>query len=218
MTAAGTATVRVPALTWPPPRWVLVAAVSVVCVGAAAAGTWWWLAVEAARAEAAYVAALGRAQDALDGPPEARAAAARELEALLARHPSARLAAQAAWELGQLRYAERDWRGARAAWQVALARAQAPTLATLARLGIAATWEAEQDWPRAVESYAGAVAALRPGEFQYDEALLGLARVQERAGRTAEAIETYRRLLREVPQSPRAPETRSRLAALGVAP
>jgi hypothetical protein len=44
------------------------------------------------------------------------------------------------------------------------------------------------------------------------------ARVQEVRGEKAAAVETYRRLLREMPQSLRADDVRSRLGSLGAAP
>ena len=47
--------------------------------------------------------------------------------------------------------------------------------------------------------------------------LLATARVQEELKQTTSAIETYRRLLKDVPDLPRADEVRSRLALLGAA-
>jgi len=44
---------------------------------------------------------------------------------------------------------------------------------------------------------------------------MDLGRSEELAGRKAEAIETYRRLLKEIPQARRASEIRARLTALG---
>jgi hypothetical protein len=44
------------------------------------------------------------------------------------------------------------------------------------------------------------------------------ARVQEQSGDKTAAVETYRRLLREVPQSLRADDVRNRLGILGATP
>src|SRR3972149_6562937 len=63
------------------------------------------------------------------GGPGARAAAIRELESVLARYPSGAGATQAAYTLGNLRYAAGAYAGAHGAWEIALARAAgAPTL------------------------------------------------------------------------------------------
>jgi hypothetical protein len=45
--------------------------------------------------------------------------------------------------------------------------------------------------------------------------LIDLARAQELAGRTPDAIATYQRVLKEVPAARRADEIRARLATLG---
>ncbi|MGH7325517.1 MAG: tetratricopeptide repeat protein, partial [Candidatus Rokuibacteriota bacterium] len=150
--------------------------------------------------------------------PEARAAVARDLEAALAQHPSASNAAQAALELGNLRYEERDYVRARSAWEVAVARAASPTVRTLARAGVGDTWEAEGHPGKAAEAYQAALALLRPADFYYEELLLALGRAQELSGNRDAAVETYRRLVRERPRSPRTDDVRARLAALGAAP
>jgi tetratricopeptide (TPR) repeat protein len=149
---------------------------------------------------------------------EARAAVARDLEAVLARYPSAALAGQAAWELGNLRYAERDWERARRAWEITLARSPSSTLRTLARAGIGYAWEAEGNLAKAREAYQAALAGLKPGDFDYEELLMALARVQEQDGDKAAAVETYRRLVRELPQGLRVDDARGRLASLGATP
>ena len=79
-----------------------VGAFAVLVVGAAA---WFWYAAEQSRVMAAYAAVLVRvaAAHGAEATPEARAAAARDLEAILTRHPSATAAPQAAYELAGLR-------------------------------------------------------------------------------------------------------------------
>jgi len=201
-----------------PPARILVAAGAVAAVVAAAAGgAWWWSAAAAQRAMSAYAAALAQAQQA-QASAAARAAAVAGLEAALARYPSAAVADQAAFELGNLRYRDRDWPRARAAYEIALARSGSPTLRTLARLGLGYTWEAEKNYPKALEAYRAALTGLKPGDFEYEELLLDVARVQELAGKTGEAIATYRRILRELPRGRRVDDVRSRLASLGATP
>jgi tetratricopeptide (TPR) repeat protein len=150
--------------------------------------------------------------------PEARAAISRDLESALAQYPSASVAPDAAYELGNLRYAERDWARARSAWEVVSTHAPSPTLRTLARTGIGYAWEAEGDLAKAGEAFSRALSGLRPGDFSFEELLMAQARVQEVRGEKAAAVETYRRLLREMPQSLRADDVRSRLGSLGAAP
>ena len=196
----------------------------VVVVGAAMAAAlagfalWWWLDAREREAVTAYLAAMKNVPADGTPAPEVRAAAARELEATLARYPSSSLAPLAASELGNLRYAERDWARARAAWEVAAARTPSSTLRTLARAAIAYSWEAERNYERAAAAFQFALEGLGPGDFPYADLLLDLARVQELAGQKDAAIETYRRLLKDVPQSPRAEEVKVRLARLGAGP
>jgi len=208
-------------ITWSRPSWrvVAVAGGAFAVVAAIAIGLWLWSDAEQRRATTAHARALARAAQARtqDGA-EARAAAARDLEAALATFPTSPLAAQTALEIGNARYAERDWARARGAWEIAAARARSTTTRTLARAGIGYTWEAERNWPKATEAFQAGLADLKPGDFNYEELLIDLARVQELGGQKPAAIETYRRLLKEVPASLRADDVRTRLASLGVAP
>jgi tetratricopeptide (TPR) repeat protein len=208
---------RLPSVSW---RLVAAVAGGVLLVLAIAAGLWFWSDVQQRRAEAVYADALGRLGTTRGGEltPEARAAATRDLEAALARYPSAPMAAQAALELGNVRYTERDWARARGAWDIAVARGRSGTLRTLARVGIGYAWEAERNYARAAETFQAALGELKPSDFYYEELLIDLARVQELGGQKQAAIETYRRVLRDVPTSVRADDVRTRLASLGVAP
>lgn len=207
-------------MTRPSARVALGAAVGILVLAALGLGAWLWAGARDRRAVAAYAEPLAR----LAAPrsqalgPEARAAIARDLEAALAQHPSASIAAQAAFELGNLRHAARDFAGARSAWEVAAAQAASPTLRTLARAGVGDAWEAEGNPGKAAQAYQAALAPLRPADFHYEALLLALGRVQEQSGQQAAAVETYRRLLREQPHSPRADDVRGRLAAMGVTP
>jgi tetratricopeptide (TPR) repeat protein len=168
----------------------------------------------------AYSAALTRVAtaSAKTAPPEVRATAVRELETVLASYPSGGMAAQAALELAGLRYADRQYAQARSAYEIAAARAGSGTLRALARAGIAGTWEAERNFGNAAEAYRAVLADLKPKEFLYEDTMVDLARVLELGGKKDDAIATYRRLLKDVPQSKRAEDVRARLASLGAAP
>jgi tetratricopeptide (TPR) repeat protein len=209
-------------MTWPAwLSWRLLAAagVGLALLAVAAAGGWLWSEARERRAAAAYAGPLARLSTARGSPltPATRAAIARDLEAALAQQPAAGPAAQAAFEVGNLRAAERDWPRARSAWEVAVARGTG-TVRILALAGIGYAWEAEQNLPKARDAYQAAIVPLKPGDFHYEELLLAIARVQELSGDKAAAVETYRRFLREIPGSPRAEDVRIRLAGLGVGP
>lgn len=207
-------------MTWPSPRSLVVAGVAVLLVAGLGVGAWLWAEARERRAVSVYVEPLARLAAARSTTlsPEVRAAISRDLESALAQYPSASVAPDAAYELGNLRYADRDWARARSAWEVVSAHAQSPTLRTLARAGIGYAWEAEGNLPKAREAYGRAQGGLRPGDFYFEELLMAQARVQEQSGEKAAAVETYRRLLRDVPQSLRADDIRSRLGGLGATP
>ncbi|HBH03804.1 MAG: hypothetical protein A2W08_05335 [Candidatus Rokubacteria bacterium RBG_16_73_20] len=205
-------------MTRPSPRALLVGAGAVLALGLLAMGGWFWRDAAQRQAQAAYAAAMTGAQPGrgAQATPEARAAAIQGLEAVLGRYPSAPGAAEAAYELGNLRYAAGAWAGARGAWEIALVKATAsPTLRRLAQASIGYAWEAERKYGSAAEAYRAALAALGPQDFLYEQLLLNLARVQEVVGQKAEAVQTYRRVLAEVSQTRRGPEIRARLLALG---
>jgi len=198
---------------------LLLAGALLLVVAGGAAGTMWYIRGERAAASA-YAEALTQVQMSRTNAaaPESAGAAARQLEATLQQYPSARLASDAAYELGNLRYAERQYPAARSAYEVALAKGATPTIRTLSRMGLAYTWEAEKDFARAADAFQAALTSAGPDDFLSEELGLGLARAQELAGRREQAIETYRRLLKASPRAIRAEEVRARLASLGSAP
>jgi len=210
-------TISIPSVSW---RQAAAAAAALLLLAGVVVGVWLWSDAQQRAVAAAYADALARLGGARGREPtaEERAAAVRDLEAALQRHPSGPLAAQAALELGNVRYAAREWSRARGAWEIAAAQGHSPTLRTLARMGIGYAWEAERNYPKAVEAFRAAAADLKPTDFHYEELLVGLARAQELAGDRQGAIETYRRVLREVPNSARADDIRTRLASLGARP
>jgi TolA-binding protein len=204
-------------LTLPSPRTLIAAGIGVVVLAAVAFGGWYWYETQQRRIAAAYAEVMTRAYaaQAPQAPSDARARAANELEHIIGQYPSGSSAAEAAYELGNLRYAAQQYAPARAAYEMAIARGASPTVRTLARASIGYTWEAERDFAKAVETYAAVAKDLGPKEFLYEQALLDLARAQELAGRTPDAVATYQRLLKELPTARRADDARGRLAALG---
>jgi tetratricopeptide (TPR) repeat protein len=198
----------------PSRRAVTLAAAAVLVVALLASGGWLWYSAGQNRAMAAHAEALMQAGAAAS--PEARLAAIRSLEATLGQYPAAAAAAQAAYQLGSLRYDAGDYPGARAAYEIAVAKAPPPTIRALASIGIGQAWEAERNFPKAIEAYRAALTPMGPRDFLFEELVVSLARAEELAGRRDDAIASYRRLLKEVPDSRRNDEIRSRLARLGV--
>ena len=201
----------------PSRRTLLVVAVAVVAVALAGAGAWAWWAAAAREADAAYAALAVRirAAEAPDAAADVRARAIREVEAALARHPSASGAALAAYQLGNLRAAACEPAAARGAYEIARAKAGSRTLRALAQASIAYTWEAEKKYDRAASALQQALGGAGPKDFLYEQLLTSLGRIQELSGQKAEAIRTYQRVLAEVPQTRRTEEIRARLLALG---
>jgi len=182
-------------------------------------GGWVWYNSYQTRGLGTYAEALTLAQAGLspEAPAEARTQAIRELEAALAEYPANVAAVQAAYELGNLRYLNREYAAARGAFEVALAKGAAGTLRELCRAGIAYTWESERNFSRAVEAFQAALEGLSPQHFLYEDLVLGLARNEELAGQKQAAVAVYQRLLRDLPKTRRADMVRTRLAELGAA-
>lgn len=210
-------------MTWPPElpstRTLLFAGLVVVVVALAAVGGWLWWDASQRRVLAAHAEVMIRVQPALapEATAEAKAAATRELEQLLARYPSARTVPEAAYELGNVRFAAGQYAAARSAYEVAVQRGGPGLVHALARAGLAHTWEAERDFARAADAYAALAKELQPRSFLYEDALMDQARALELAGKKDEAIATYQRMLKEIPTAKRAEDVRIRLASLGTA-
>ena len=202
---------------WPAPRTLVIAGLGLVVVAAIVLGGWYWYDTQQRRIGAAYAEVMTRAYaaQAPQTPSDTRASIARDLEQLIAQHPSGASAAEAAFELGNLRYGAQQYPSARAAYETAVARGGSPTVRTLARASIGYTWEAERNFPKAIETHQQLAKDLGPKDFLYEQTLLDLGRVQELGGRAADAVLTYQRLLKELPAARRADDVRARLVALG---
>jgi tetratricopeptide (TPR) repeat protein len=200
------------------PRLVAAVGLGVLALVLVVGGAWFWLSTQSERAQALHAEGLAQAYAARGGqaPPAARTAAMAALEAAMAQAPGAPLAAQSAYELGNLRFDLGQPAQARAAYEIARAKAESATIRTLARAGIAATWESERNFGSAITAYTEALAGEKPGQFYYEDLLIGLGRSQELSGKRDDAIKTYQRLLKDVPKLRRESEIRGRLASLGV--
>ena len=197
-------------------RWALPVAAGVVLVVAIAVGATMWHRSQESRGEVALAAATVLVQQAMapEAPPDARDKAIAALDAVLRDHPRFSGASQAAYHLGNLRYAAGAYGLARGAYDLALAKGGPASLRALSALGIGYTWEAEKDYTKAATAYEAALNVMPSKTFLYEDALLALARVQELGGKPAEAAETYQRVLNEVPDTRRADDLKTRLATL----
>ena len=204
-------------VTWPAPRTLVAVGIAVVLLAAASFGGWYWYDMQQRRIGAAYAEVMTRAYAAQtpQATTDTRAQVAHDLEELIARHPSGPSAAEAAYELGNLRYVAQQYAAARSAYELAIARGASPTVRTLARVSVGYTWEAERNFPKAVDAYQTVARDLGAKDFLFEQTLLDLARAQELAGRPADAITTYQRLLKDLPAARRADDVRARLVALG---
>ena len=189
---------------------------ALLIVVAIAVGAWAWSSRRESQGQAALAEAEVVVQQALapQATPDARARAIQALEGVLQAHPRFSGAAQAAYQLGNLQYAAGQYAAARAAYATALAKGAPPSMALLSSISIGYTWEAEKNYGNAASAYEAALRSIGPKDFVYEDTLMALARVQELAGKPAAALETYQRILRDVPESRRADDLKTRVADL----
>ena len=188
----------------------------VVVVALIVVGAWAWYRSQESRGEAALASATALVQQAAtpQAAPEARVAAIAAVEAVLRDHPRFSGAAQAAYQLGNLRYASGAYAQARGAYEVALAKGGPASLRALSAVGVGYTWEAEKNYANAAAAYEAALKAMAAKAFLYEDTLMALARVQELGGKPGAAVETYQRLLKEIPDTRRADDLKTHLANL----
>jgi tetratricopeptide (TPR) repeat protein len=188
----------------------------VVVTALLAAGAWAWYRSQESRGLTVLAEATALAQQAEDpqAPPELRSRAIKAMEAVLTEYPRLSVSAQAAYHLGNLKYAEGQYGSARGAYQLALAKGASGSVAALAGMSIGYTWEAEKNYANAIAAYDAVVKRTGPKDFVYEDALTAEGRAQELAGKPAEALELYQRALRDVPQARRADYLRNRITNL----
>jgi TolA-binding protein len=200
-------------------RWVLLGLGAVVVVGLTWAGWAAWKTRYEAQGGFAFAQARALALQAQTpgAPADSREQADKALQAVITDYPRLSSVAQAAYLLGSVRFNAGQYAQARASYETARAKASSKTLAALAGLDIGYCWEAEKKYGAAETAYQSVIKGAKPQEFLYEEAMVGIARAQEMGGKRAAAVETYQRLLKEVPDSRRAEELRSRVASLQTA-
>jgi tetratricopeptide (TPR) repeat protein len=197
-------------------RWAGLALLALALVGFGWGAWMLW----STRAESHGAVALAQARLLLaqaqvpNAAPGAEGRAQKALEEVVAEYPRLSSGAQAAYQLGNLRFAAGHYPQARAAFQIAKARARSASLVSLASLGIGFTFEAEKNYEAAEKSYAETIKGAGPKDFLYEEAMSDMARVQELGGKRAAAVETYQKILKELPDGRRAEEMRARVAML----
>jgi TolA-binding protein len=143
-----------------------------------------------------------------------RERAEKALQGVIADYPRLSSVAQAAYLLGSLRFGAAQYPQARSSFELARGKAGSGSLAALAGLDIGYCWEAEKNYEAAEKAYLSAISGAKPKDFLYEEAMVDTARVQEFGGKKAAAVETYQRLLKDLPDTRRAEEIRSRVASL----
>ena len=196
-------------------RLALQVGAGVVAVALIVVGAWAWYRSQESRGEAALASATLLVQQATpQAGPDARNKAIAALEAVLHDHGRFSGAAQAAYQLGNLRYASGAYAQARGAYEVALAKGGSASLRALSAVGIGYTWEAEKNYANAAAAYDAALKTMAPKAFLYEDTLMALARVQELGGKPGAAVETYQRLLKEIPETRRADDLKTHLANL----
>ena len=200
----------------PPILWTVCAVVALAVLGVVWGGWALWktryeaqgsIALTQARALAAQSQAPGASV-------ETRQRAEKALQDTITEYPRLSSVGQAAYLLGSLRFANGQYASARSAFELARDKAGSPTLAALAALDVGYCWEAEKNYGAAEKAYQAAISGSGPKSFLYEEAMLDIARAQDLGGKRAAAIETYQRLLKDLPESRRAEEFRSRMASL----
>ena len=196
-------------------RLALQVGAGVVAVALIVVGAWAWYRSQESRGEAALASATLLVQEATpQAGPDARAKAIAALEGVLRDHGRFSGAAQAAYQLGNLRYASGAYPQARGAYEVALAKGGPASLRALSAVSIGYTWEAEKNYGTAAAAYEAALKTMAPKAFLYEDTLMALARVQELGGKSGAAVETYQRLLKELPDTRRADDLKTHLANL----
>ena len=200
-------------------RWArigLQAGAVLIALALVAAGGWAWYRAQESRGLEALAAASALLQpsDGQRGTPEARERAIKAFEGILAEYPRLSAAPQAAYQLGNLKYAAGQYAQARGAYEVALTKGASGSARALAAMGIGYAWEAEKSYANAAAAYGATVKRLGPKDFLYEEALMAEARAQELAGKPTVALDLYQRILREIPDSPHADNLRGRVASL----
>jgi tetratricopeptide (TPR) repeat protein len=197
-------------------KWAVAGGLAVLVIGLIWGG--WALWKTRYEAQGSIALTQARALAAQSQAPGASPETRQRAEDVIAEYPRLSSVGQAAYLLGSLRFANAQYASARAAFEIARDKAGSPTLAALAALDVGYSWEADKNYPEAEKAYQSAISSAGPKSFLYEEAMLDIARVQDLGGKREAAVETYQRLLKDLPDSRRAEEFRSRMASLQTTP
>lgn len=206
----------------------VVIAVLVVLVGLA--GFTMWRGQAAARADALLAEAMALAEAPLTPPTgtpgettvwfaneTARAEAVLErLTAVTAAYPSTASGIAARYQSGSRLLQLGRPAEARAAFEDVVARAGTSLYGRMARLGLAEAHVLEGQFDAAIQIFRD-LAAQQDGELPVDGLLMQLGRTYLAAGKPAEALQSFQRVLDEHPQSIYAGEARREAEAARVA-
>ena len=197
-------------------RWVVLCLGAVLILGLGWGGWALWKSRYESQGSMAFAQARGLAIQAQTpgAPPGTRERAEKALQEVIADYPRLSSVPQSAYLLGSLRFAATQYSQARSSYELARSKAGSGSLAALAGLDIGYCWEAEKNYDAAERAYLAVISGAKPKDFLYEEALADVARVQELGGKHDAAVETYQRLLKDLPDSRRAEEIRARLASL----
>lgn len=199
----------------PVARWAALGVAGLLVVLVIWIGVWAFLQHREASAHRAFATASAAHRQAMASGEEPRLAdAAQTLMQFLKDYPRSAGAAEAWYLLANLEYRQGRYDAALAAFGEASGRDHG-SVGALSRLGSGYAWEAKKDPTRALAAYEAALKGRGPKDFLYAELLLATARVQEELKQPAAAVQSYRRLLKDAPESSRAEEARTRLAILG---
>jgi tetratricopeptide (TPR) repeat protein len=194
--------------------WVILAAAALVLAIIVGSGVWFYLDRQREAGYTAYGRTIPIVQAAVGksagGEQRQAVQALEEFLRAWPRHP----AAGPAWyELASLHAQGGAWDQAIHAYGEAARRARG-SLQALSQLGLGYAYEAKQDYGRALSTFQEALKGKEPKAFLYGELLLSQARAQEALDRKAEALESYRRFLKDLPTAPQAPDIKGRIASL----
>jgi tetratricopeptide (TPR) repeat protein len=197
-------------------RWIVFGLGAVLVVGLGWAGWAAWKTRYEAQGGFAFAQArlLALQAQAPNAAADAREKAEKALQAVITDYPRLSSAAQAAYILGSIQFSAGQYPQARASYETARSKARSKSLASLAGLDIAYCWEAEKNYGIAETAFQSVINGAKPQDFLYEEGLVGVARSQELGGKRAAAVETYQRLLKDLPDTRRAEEIRARVASL----
>ena len=200
-------------------RWVVLGLGVVIVVGLGWLGWGAWKSRYESHGTMAFAQARALVAQAQTpgAPADARERADKALQGVIADYPRLSSIAQAAYLLGSFRFAARQYSQARSSFELAREKSGSKSLAALAGLDIGYCWEAEKNYDAAEKAYLSTISGAKPKDFLYEEAMVDAARTQELGGKRAAALETYQRLLKDLPDTRRAEEIRSRVASLQAA-